>query len=148
MFYESQKYTWGSKTIPKNFHVFCARSNNNPEFLFMKWNTIFVFLLSYLKVPFSFCTTTSGGSKGGARDARPLGVQILSISCSFWENLGKIVCWRPARELAPPPPGNPPLTMKELIYVWTYFSVKQCRTKGKQGLCYMWIYSLNKKAFQ
>ena len=24
-----------------------------------------------------------GGSKGGARDARPLGVQILSFSCSF-----------------------------------------------------------------
>ena len=25
----------------------------------------------------------SGGSKGGARDARPTGVQILSFSCSF-----------------------------------------------------------------
>ena len=26
------------------------------------------------------------------------GVQILSISCSFWEKFSKIVCWRP-----PPP---------------------------------------------
>ena len=33
---------------------------------------------------------SSGGSKGGARDAcPPPGVQILSISCIFWENLEK-----------------------------------------------------------
>ena len=31
---------------------------------------------------------SSGGSKGGARDA-PRGAQILSISCSFWENMAK-----------------------------------------------------------
>ena len=31
----------------------------------------------------------SGGSKGGMRDAHPPRVQILSISCSFWENLAK-----------------------------------------------------------
>ena len=31
----------------------------------------------------------SGGSKGGARDAHPLGAQILSISCSFRENMAK-----------------------------------------------------------
>ena len=39
----------------------------------------------------------------------PPGVQILSISCSFWENLAKIICWRapPPEELAPPPRGNP-----------------------------------------
>ena len=31
-----------------------------------------------------------GGSKGGARDARPpLGVQILSFSCSFWQKIEK-----------------------------------------------------------
>ena len=26
---------------------------------------------------------------GGMRDVHPLGVQILSISCSFWENFAK-----------------------------------------------------------
>ena len=31
-----------------------------------------------------------GGSKGAARDASSApGIQILSISCSFWENLAK-----------------------------------------------------------
>ena len=31
-----------------------------------------------------------GGSKGAARDAPlPPGVQILSISCSFWEKMAK-----------------------------------------------------------
>ena len=25
----------------------------------------------------------------------------------FWGKFGKIVCWRPPRELAPPPRGNP-----------------------------------------
>ena len=42
---------------------------------------------------------TSGGSKGGSRNAPP--GQILSISCSFWENLAKsyigapLESWRP-----------------------------------------------------
>ena len=42
---------------------------------------------------------------GGARDARPpLGVQILSISCSFQQIIRKIIdFW----ELAPPPGENP-----------------------------------------
>ena len=39
---------------------------------------------------------TIGGSKGGRQGrAPPLWVQILSFSCSFWENLGKIIGWRP-----------------------------------------------------
>ena len=38
-------------------------------------------------------------------DASP-GVQILSISCSFWENLAKLYVGAP-RGLAPPPRGNP-----------------------------------------
>ena len=46
-----------------------------------------------------------GGSKGGARDARPpLGVQILSFSCSFWQKIDKII---PIWELAHPPGENP-----------------------------------------
>ena len=41
-------------------------------------------------------------------DARPpLGVKILSISCSFWENLAKLCVGAPPGELAPPPRGNP-----------------------------------------
>ena len=42
---------------------------------------------------------------GGVRDARPpLGVQILSISCSFRENLA---CSRPPGGFTPPPRENP-----------------------------------------
>ena len=41
------------------------------------------------------------------RDAHPLGAQILSISCSFWENMAKSYVGTPPEELAPPPQGNP-----------------------------------------
>ena len=47
----------------------------------------------------------SGRSKGG-REGRPPGVQILSISCSFWENLAKSYVgakWG----VGTPPQGNP-----------------------------------------
>ena len=58
-----------------------------------------------------------GGSRGGVRDARPpLGVQILSISCSFRENLA---CSRPPWRVHAPPLGkilDPPL-----IYVYYCF---------------------------
>ena len=37
----------------------------------------------------------------------PLGVQILSISCSFWENLANLYVGTPPGELVPPPQGNP-----------------------------------------
>ena len=37
----------------------------------------------------------------------PPGVQILSISCSFWEHLAKSYVDAPPGELAPPPRGNP-----------------------------------------
>ena len=50
---------------------------------------------------------SSGGSKGGTRDADPPGAQILSISCSFWENMAKsYVCTSP-RGVGAPPRGNP-----------------------------------------
>ena len=41
--------------------------------------------------------------------ALPLGVQILSISCSFWENLAKSYVGTPPGVLVPSPRGNPPL---------------------------------------
>ena len=48
--------------------------------------------------------TLIGGSRGGVRDARPpLGVQILSISCSFRENLA---CSRPPWRVHAPPRGK------------------------------------------
>ena len=43
----------------------------------------------------------------GARGTRvPLGVQILSISCSFWENLAKSYVGTPPG-VGAPPRGNP-----------------------------------------
>ena len=63
--------------------------------------------LSKVKVPKCFAQTKTlciGGSKGGVRDARPpLGVQILSISCSFRENLA---CSRPPWRVHAPPSGK------------------------------------------
>ena len=51
-----------------------------------------------------FAGLPSGGSKGGA----PSGGPILSVSCSFWENLAKsCVGGPPPQELAPPPRENP-----------------------------------------
>ena len=49
----------------------------------------------------------SGGSKGGRKGRAPPWAQILSISCSFWENLAKSYVGAPPGELAPPPRGNP-----------------------------------------
>ena len=47
-----------------------------------------------------------GGSKGGGvRDARHKGIQSLSISCSFWENLAKLYVQAPP---PPPPEGSLP----------------------------------------
>ena len=48
-------------------------------------------------------TPVSGGSKGGGREGRVLlpAVQILSISCSFWENLPKSYVGAPRRVGAP-----------------------------------------------
>ena len=47
----------------------------------------------------------SDGSKGGARDAP--GVQILSISCSFWDYLAKSYWRPPPPRVGAPPLGNP-----------------------------------------
>ena len=53
--------------------------------------------------------TRSGGSKRG-----PLQTKIFSISCSFSENLVKIICW------CPPLEGWHPLLQKSWICPWTY----------------------------
>ena len=44
--------------------------------------------------------------RGGAREAPP-GVQILSISFNFWENMAKSYVGDSPGELATPPRGNP-----------------------------------------
>ena len=49
--------------------------------------------------------------------ASPLGVQILSISCGFWEILAKSYVGAPHGELAPPPQGNPGSTTDLDLYV-------------------------------
>ena len=53
----------------------------------------------------------------------PPGVQILSISCSFWENLAKSYVGAPPGELAPPPRGNPGSATVFL----SYFSIFQIK---------------------
>ena len=62
---------------------------------------------------FSFLITSNnhylGGSKGGARDACRRRIQILSISCIFWENLEKSYIGSPAPRMvgAPSYEGTP-----------------------------------------
>ena len=53
-------------------------------------------------------TNVSGGSKGGARDARPPGPKFLHFHAVFGQ-IGQIIGWRPPPPLglAPPPLGNP-----------------------------------------
>ena len=48
-----------------------------------------------------------GGSRRGTRDTCPLRVQILSISCSFWEKYANNSFSHSSLELVPPPWGNP-----------------------------------------
>ena len=60
------------------------------------------------EISINYNSQTVADLRGGAGDARPpLGVQILSISCSFWENLTNLYVGAPPGELAPPPRGNP-----------------------------------------
>ena len=47
------------------------------------WSTLNEYSYWIIADTFSECHTI-GGSRGGARDAPPLWVQILSFSCSFW----------------------------------------------------------------
>ena len=57
------------------------------------------------------CLCTRGvltiGGSGGHEGHAPLGVQILSISCSFQEILAKLYVGVPPGGLSPPPRGNP-----------------------------------------
>ena len=88
-----------------------------------EWNTvnliinciIYLNLVSYLKhqsqairIHASFkqhTHTPVADLTGGTRDAPPT-VQILSISCSLWENFAKLYVGAPSGELVPPQ-GNP-----------------------------------------
>ena len=52
-------------------------------------------------------TSTVADLRGGAGDARPpLGAQILSISCSFWENLAKSYVGAPPWGVGAPSSGK------------------------------------------
>ena len=50
---------------------------------------------------------SSGGSKGGAGDARPPGDPNSFNFMQFLGKIDKFVCWCPPGELVPPPRGNP-----------------------------------------
>ena len=54
----------------------------------------------------------------GVRGTRPPPIQILSISCSFWEKFGKIICWRPP----PPRRVGVPTSGKSWIRHWKLFT--------------------------
>ena len=67
-----------------------------------------------------------GGSRGGVRDARPpLGVQILSISCSFRENLA---CSRPPWRVHAPPPRENPGSATVLNYLTVSYTCSSTST--------------------
>ena len=68
------------------------------------WHNMFKVVVSWLNRTSLYKGQGIGGSRGGVRDARPpLGVQILSISCSFRENLA---CSRPPWRVHAPPSGK------------------------------------------
>ena len=63
----------------------------------------------------------------GPRDACPPGVQILSNTCSFWENLAKSCVGTPPGGLAPPPRGNPGSATDNLVRInraWLFLEPK------------------------
>ena len=91
---------YGTKCLRENNHEYPGITD-----LPIRWPPLFS--ISYI---FGKMWHFSGGSKGGVRDARPPGVQILSIPCSFWENLAKLCVHVPTphpRGFTPPPTLNP-----------------------------------------
>ena len=65
--------------------------------------------------------------------APPQGPKCLSISCSLLGNFGKIICWRPPGELAPPPRGNPGSATGLSYQTLVHLSLKQCTPSWKIG---------------
>ena len=63
--------------------------------------------LCYLDSTICYCTYSVADLHSKFWTRIPPGVQILSISCSFWENLAKSYVGGPPWELATPPRGNP-----------------------------------------
>ena len=68
------------------------------------------------RYPSPLATNICSGMRG---TCAPLGVQILLILCSFWENLAKSYVGAPPRELAPPPRGNPG-SATDLVVMWSF----------------------------
>ena len=67
--------------------------------------SVYITVLHWVPLTMSSVITSSGGFRGGARGAcpPPLGTQILSISCSFQENLAKLYVGAPPGKLVPSP---------------------------------------------
>ena len=82
----------------------------------------------------------SGGSKEGreGRVLTPAQVQILSISCSFWENLAKSYVGAPPGKLAPPPRGNPGSATEKVRQA-------SCRGKGRGRRGFRILHRISKR---
>ena len=63
-------------------------------------------MLQVVKLLFIIDNSLAALRGGGEGRALPPGAKVLSFSCSFWENMAKSYVGA-ARELAPPPRGNP-----------------------------------------
>ena len=99
-----------------------------------QWKFCFILLLSLYWTQLSdhmgfrydvitFCTT-SGGSKGRRERRAPRDPNSFNFM-QFLGKFGKIVCWCPAGELAPPPRGNPGSTTESTSF---WLSLYICTT--------------------
>ena len=93
----------------------------NPFQLYLVWNSM-TFSASN-STPHSFLVQFGtlmihciGGSKGGARDAPPMGVPILSFSCSFRQKIENDSTFRSWRT----PPGENPGSATALRTSWVW----------------------------
>ena len=85
---------------------------------------------------FSFLYSAVADLRGSAGDAPPLGVQTLSISCSFWEILAKSYVGAPPGDLAPPPWGNPASATVQYIFIYS----KRCKQKQVEPTTFIYLY--------
>ena len=89
--------------------------NSDNNFISVEWISMIVFtreivLLQSVSHPMNGLQSNScplADIHSKILDAPSPGVQILSISCSFWEHLAKSYVGVPPGGLAPPPQGNP-----------------------------------------
>ena len=87
-------------------------------------------------IPQLILWVTSGGFRGGRGTRDPLGTQILSISCSFWEYLAKSY-------VGAPPPGeilDPPLLTVTVSTNLNFNGHEHFDVTCKQGINESYVY--------